>query len=71
MHANRDDFIVVMASVNGDSEFLELVTTHVNFSTVDSHIIRGGNADADAVALNGDYRHANVAVDDDFFARPT
>jgi len=73
LHANGDDFVVMVnASAHQDRPVTrKLVPAHVDLGSIDSDAFRGSDSDADAVALYRDHSNPDVAVDDDFFARPT
>src|SRR5271166_6271959 len=48
-----------------------MLATLVNLLTIDYDRRRGFDSDPDAIALQGHHGDANVAVNNDFFTRPT
>jgi len=49
----------------------ELLAADMNLGAVDRHMIRGGNADPNPIALYRNHGHPYVPVNDDLFTRPT
>ena len=70
MDANGNRFVIVMSGENV-RRFGELASPLVHFRAIDRDIARRINSDPHAIAFNRDNRHADVAVDNYFFAGAT
>jgi hypothetical protein len=63
--------MIVVASADANGRLAELKPALMNFGAIDLYITRSGDADPNAITLDGDDRHADVPIDNDLFARST